>query len=163
MKSIARYGVIFTMVFLFNAAARSQQNMKLSSPEFANNGDIPKKFTCEGKDINPTLVIEDMPENTKSLALIVDDPDAPVKTWVHWVVFDIQPTSKIEENSVPGIQGINDFCPPSGAHRYFFKVYALDQLLNLPEGTDKYTLEKALEGHVLAQAELIGLYRRSGR
>ncbi len=161
----------FSIVFLFNVYAQSGENMKLSSPEFANNGYIPKKFTCEGKDVNPTLVIEDIPKDTLSLVLIVEDPDAPAKTWVHWVVFDIQPTSKIEENSVPGIQGINDSgnrnyggpCPPSGVHRYFFKIYALDQLLNLPEGIDKPALDKALEGHILAQAELIGFYKRTGR
>lgn len=145
--------------------------MKLSSSEFANNGYIPKKFTCEGKDVNPTLVIEDIPKNTKGLALIVVDPDAPAKTWVHWVVFDIPPVSRIAEGSIPGIQGINDSgnlnyggpCPPSGTHRYFFKIYALDQILNLPEGIDKPALEKAIEGHILSQTELIGLYKRSGR
>ena len=143
--------------------------IKLTSPDFQNGSSIPYKFTCEGEDINPTLVIENAPVGTKSLALIVDDPDAPMKTWVHWVVYDIDPEIKvIKENSVPGKQGINDFrrkdwggpCPPSGTHRYFFKLYALDKVLGLPEGIDKRGLEKAMEGHILASSELVGLYKR---
>ncbi len=142
--------------------------MKLWSPEFEHNQLIPEKFTCDGEDINPTLNIEDIPLETKSLALIVDDPDAPMGTWVHWVVFNIPIISKIEENSVPGTQGMNDFrklgyggpCPPSGTHRYFFKLYALDCKLNLEEGARKKDVEEAMQGHILAQTELIGLYRR---
>ena len=142
--------------------------MEITSPQFQNNQSIPSKFTCEGEDINPALVIDDIPEGTKSLALIVDDPDAPMGTWVHWVVFDIPVTSKIEENSVPGKKGINTAggsnyhgpCPPSGTHRYFFKIYALDMVLNLEEGISKAQLEKAMASHILDKAELIGLYRR---
>jgi Raf kinase inhibitor-like YbhB/YbcL family protein len=112
-----------------------------------------------------------MPEGTKSLALIVDDPDAPMKTWVHWVVYDITPVNRIEEDSIPGKQGLNDFgrkdwggpCPPSGTHRYYFKIYALDSMLGLPEGADKRSVEKAMEGHVLGKAELIGLYKRGSK
>ncbi len=145
--------------------------MKLSSPEFKHNEPIPKKFTCEGQDINPPLVVEGLPEGTQTLALVMDDPDAPMGTWVHWVVFDIPVISAIEEDSIPGRQGKNDFrrhdyggpCPPSGTHRYFFKLYALDDKLGLPEGIDKQTLEKHMQGHILAQAELIGLYKRTGR
>lgn len=142
--------------------------MKLTSPEFAHNQFIPKKFTCEGEDVNPMLVIENIPKNAKSLALIMDDPDAPMGTWVHWVVFDIPVASRIEKNTIPGKQGVNSAghrnyhgpCPPSGTHRYVFKVYALDTLLNLKEGITKPSLEKAMEGHILADAELIGLYKR---
>lgn len=142
--------------------------MKITSPEFKNNEFIPKKFTCEGNDVNPTLIIEDIPKEAKSLALVVDDPDAPMGTWVHWVVYDIAAVSKIDENSIPGKQGSNDFgrkdyggpCPPSGTHRYFFKIYALDTQLNLAEGISKKTLEKAMNGHILDKAELIGLYQR---
>src|SRR4030042_1745352 len=141
--------------------------MNLTSPEFKHNGMIPKKFTCQGADVNPALSIEGIPEKAKSLALIVDDPDAPMGMWVHWVVFDIPITSKIEEDSIPGKQGINDFrrkdyggpCPPSGTHRYFFKIYALDIQLNIKEGISKKELEKTMQGHILAQAELIGLYK----
>jgi Raf kinase inhibitor-like YbhB/YbcL family protein len=145
--------------------------MKIMSPDFKNNSAIPSKFTCEGQDISPALLIEDMPEGTKSLALIVDDPDAPMKTWVHWVVYDITPVNRIEEDSIPGKQGLNDFgrkdwggpCPPSGTHRYYFKIYALDSMLGLPEGADKRSVEKAMEGHVLGKAELIGLYKRGSK
>jgi Raf kinase inhibitor-like YbhB/YbcL family protein len=153
------------------AAAYAEGDMKLTSPEFKDNSNIPSKFTCEGEDINPALVIENIPQGTKSLALIVDDPDAPAKTWVHWVVFDIPPVNRIEENSVPGKQGINDFgrldwggpCPPSGTHRYFFKIYALDTMLALKEGAGKKALERDMEGHILGRAELIGLYKKGRR
>ena len=142
--------------------------MKITSPEFEHNGFIPKKFTCQGEDINPALNIEGIPEETKSLALINDDPDAPGGMWVHWVVFDIPLIVKIDEDSIPGKQGINDFrrrdyggpCPPSGTHRYFFKVYALDRELNLKEGISKKELEKVMHGHILDKAELIGLYKK---
>ena len=142
--------------------------MKLTSPVFGNNELNPEKYTCQGTDINPPLIIDDIPKDAKSLALIVDDPDAPGMTWVHWVVFDIPTTSKIDENSIPGTQGINDFgrnnyggpCPPSGTHRYFFKLYALDTELNAREGISKKELEKAMHGRILDHAELIGLYKR---
>ncbi len=142
--------------------------MKLTSPEFENKGSIPSKFTCEGEDVSPELIIDDIPQDAGSLALIVDDPDAPMGTWVHWVVYDMPAISKIDEGAVPGKQGINDFgkkdyggpCPPSGRHRYFFKLYALDKELDLDEGIDKKALEKAMDGHILAQAELVGLYQR---
>ena len=168
------YKIIFlAAAFLFcivpsDAGQSKEVAMKLTSPEFKNNSGIPSKFTCEGQDINPGLIIEDIPDGTKSLALIVDDPDAPVKTWVHWVVYDIAPTGKIAEDSIPGKQGVNDFrknnwggpCPPSGTHRYYFKLYALDKVLGLDEGIDKKSLEKAMEAHVLGTAELVGLYKR---
>jgi Raf kinase inhibitor-like YbhB/YbcL family protein len=146
-------------------------NMKLTSPAFENNGNIPSKYTCDGEDTSPELVIEGVPENAKSLALIVDDPDAPAGTWVHWLAWNIVPdTGKISEGSVPGgvTQGTNDFgkpdyggpCPPSGTHRYFFKLYALDITLDLPQGVTKQQLEQAMQGHVLEQATLTGLYQR---
>jgi Raf kinase inhibitor-like YbhB/YbcL family protein len=142
--------------------------MKLSSPEFEHNQAIPAKFTCQGKDVSPALVIEDIPKEAKALSLIVDDPDAPMGTWVHWVLYDIPLTDRIEENSIPGKQGLNDFgrknyggpCPPSGEHRYFFKIYALDKKLDLPEGVSKQDLEEEMSGHILDQAELIGLYEK---
>ena len=142
--------------------------MKITSPSFKNNEKMPAKYTYDGEDINPPLEIENLPEGTKSLALIVDDPDAPMKTWVHWVVYDIPPSNRIEEESIPGKQGVNDSgakdyhgpCPPSGTHRYYFKVYALDKVLGLDEGISKGDLEKAMQGSVLSSAELIGLYKR---
>ncbi|RZN38415.1 MAG: YbhB/YbcL family Raf kinase inhibitor-like protein [Methanophagales archaeon ANME-1-THS] len=142
--------------------------MKLTSPEFKHNELIPKKCTPDGEDTNPALVIEEIPAGTKSLALIVDDPDAPRGTWVHWVVYDIPVVNRIEEDSIPGTQGMNDFgrkdyggpCPPSGTHRYFFKIYALDKVLGLSGRVDKAALENAMKGHILDQAELIGRYKR---
>jgi Raf kinase inhibitor-like YbhB/YbcL family protein len=146
-------------------------NMKeliIKSPAFANNEFIPTKHTCDGKDVNPPLNIEGIPDGTQSLVLIVDDPDAPMGTWDHWIVWNIPPSGKIEENSVPGVEGLNDFrkhsyggpCPPSGTHRYFFKVYALDTKLNLNANSRKNDLEKAMQGHILAKGELIGRYSR---
>jgi Raf kinase inhibitor-like YbhB/YbcL family protein len=144
------------------------QGMRLRSSEFEHNQLIPKTFTCQGKDVNPTLIIEGVPQGAQTLALIVDDPDAPMGTWVHWVVFDIPVISKIGEDSIPGLQGINDFgkknyggpCPPSGIHRYFFKLYALDTALNLKEGISKQELERSMQGHILDHTELIGRYTK---
>ncbi|MBU1887675.1 MAG: YbhB/YbcL family Raf kinase inhibitor-like protein [Candidatus Omnitrophica bacterium] len=166
--------IFFFFLALFAAAGAIEAGetgggtMKLSSPEFDNNAFIPSKFTCQGQDINPELLIEGIPEAAKRLALIIDDPDAPLGTWVHWVVYNIPVTAQIKEDSVPGEQAITDFktkgyrgpCPPSGIHRYFFKIYALDTELELGQGAGKKELEKAMEGHILDNAELIGLYRR---
>lgn len=142
--------------------------MRISSPEFGNNEVIPPKFTCEGDDINPRLDFEDVPDNTKSLVLIVKDPDVPKKTWIHWVLYDMPITNAIEEDSVPAKQGSNDFdrkgyggpCPPTGTHRYYFELYALDDMLNLPEGKTCDQVEKAMQGHIIEKAELIGVYKK---
>ena len=138
------------------------------SSAFKNNGLIPRMYTCDGEDVNPPLTIDGLPQGTKSLVLIVDDPDAPMGNWQHWNVWNITPTNKIEENSVPGIEGLNDFgkhsyggpCPPSGTHRYFFKVYALDIEISLPINSRKKYVEKAMSKHILAKGELVGLYKR---
>ena len=143
--------------------------MILTSSAFENNKHIPKRFTCDGEGKNPPLKIDKIPKDTKSLALIVDDPDAPMGTFVHWVVYDIPVTPFIVEGSVPGKQGANTArgldwvppCPPLGTHRYIFKIYALDKELGLKEGADKAAVEKAMEGHILDKAELVGLYKRS--
>jgi len=145
--------------------------MEITSPQFKHNGEIPAKFTCDGEDVNPTLEILGTPQGTKSLVLIVDDPDAPVGLWVHWTVWNISSDTKtIAENSLPkgAVEGVTSFehsgyggpCPPDGEHRYFFKVYALDIELELPKEADKEILEEAMVGHVLDKAELIGLYSR---
>ncbi|MBN1526462.1 MAG: YbhB/YbcL family Raf kinase inhibitor-like protein [Candidatus Omnitrophica bacterium] len=142
--------------------------MKVTSPDFENNKLMPKKVAWKNENISPALIIENIPPAAKSLALIVDDPDAPMGTWVHWVMYDIPVASRIEEGSAPGTQGVNDFhtqkydgpWPPSGTHRYFFKVYALDDKLGLKAGADKRAVEKAMEGRILDKAELVGLYRR---
>ncbi len=147
--------------------------MKLTNPAFAHNGNIPSEFTCDGSDLSPPLSISDVPANAKSLVLISDDPDAPVGTWDHWVVFNIPSTTKkIQKGEEPsGTPGKNSWgrtgyggpCPPSGTHRYFFKLYALDTLLNLPLSSTKKQIEAAMQNHILAKAELIGLYKRAGR
>ncbi|HUX35879.1 MAG TPA: YbhB/YbcL family Raf kinase inhibitor-like protein [Candidatus Paceibacterota bacterium] len=153
-----------------------QSSMDITSSEFKNNGPIPSKFTCQGENINPELEIGGVPANAKSLALIMDDPDIPdyvkqargIDVFDHWVVFNISPqTSLIEEGKEPdGTAGINDGgktgyagpCPPDKEHRYFFKLYALDSNLDLPVGSNKADVEKAMSGHIIAQAELIGTY-----
>lgn len=146
------------------------KKLSIESPAFENSKLVPAKYTCDGDDVNPSLTIEGVPEGTKTLALIVDDPDCPTGTWDHWIVWNIPATtSKIAEDTVPGIEGMNDFrrrsyggpCPPSGTHRYFFKVYALDVKLDLSPTSRKRDLEKAMQDHILAKGELVGLYRRS--
>jgi Raf kinase inhibitor-like YbhB/YbcL family protein len=147
---------------------KGTKELTITSPAFENNGSIPSKYTCDGDDVNPPLNVGGLPEGTESLVLIVDDPDAPMGTWDHWIVWNILPTEKIEENSVPGTEGLNDFgrrsyggpCPPSGTHRYFFKVYALDTKLDLSPNSRKRDVERAMEGHVLAKGETVGLYSR---
>ena len=145
--------------------------MKLTSAAFIHNAPIPFEYTCDGSDISPSLSISDVPSNAKSLILIMDDPDAPVGTWDHWIVFNIPPSTKqIAKGTEPnGVAGKNSWgktgyggpCPPSGTHRYFFKLYALDTELNLPEGTTKKDLERAMQGHIIAQAQLMGTYKRN--
>ena len=141
--------------------------MEMTSPAFGHEGKIPEKFTCQGKDVNPELRIEDIPEGTASLALIIDDPDAPSKTWLHWMVYDIPAgTNVIEEDSVPGTEGSNDFgkreyggpCPPSGEHRYYFRAFALDEELGLDEGKTRSEVEEAMKGHVIGNCEMMAKY-----
>ena len=148
----------------------------LQSSAFQNGGSIPKKFTCEAADVSPELTWSGAPEKTQSFALMADDPDAPMGTWVHWVIYDLPPnTTKLaegvpnQEQAASGAQGKNSSgkigyggpCPPPGKpHRYFFKLYALDRKLNLKPGARKPEVEAAMKGHVLAQAELMGKYGR---
>jgi len=167
MKKITVFLGVF-LIFWQLAMAGESRVMELKSPEFKDKEYIPKKFTCRGENINPALIIEGIPSGTKSLALIVDDPDAPSGDWVHWVMFDIPVVSRIEEDSTPGKQGITDFgrmrydgpCPPFGTHRYMFKIYALDAVLNLAEGVTKAELEEAMDEHMLSKAELTGLSKK---
>lgn len=146
--------------------------MKIESPVFQNNEMIPARYTCDGEDVSPPLTFSGVPYGTRSLAMIVDDPDAPAGTWVHWTLWNMPPeTRSITEDSVPpsAVQGITSFgksgwggpCPPSGVHRYFFKLYALDIEVKLPPTCMAHDLHHAMEGHILRQAQLIGLYRRS--
>ncbi len=145
--------------------------LKISSPAFENGGQIPLKYGCAGKNVNPSLRIDHVPQGTKSLALLFDDRDAPGGSYVHWIVWNIPPGTKlIDENSVPeeAVQGKNDFkrnsyggpCPPTRPHRYLFKLYALNVRLNLDPDSSKAALEKAVQGHILGQAQLTGLYKR---
>ncbi len=154
----------------------------LESPSFSHEGEIPRKHTCEGEDVSPALQWSDVPEGTKSLVLIVDDPDAPdpkapKMTWVHWVIYDLPPTATglpeaVRDNALPEgtRQGKNDWgrtgyggpCPPIGRHRYFFKLYGLDVVLrNLSEPT-KPELLKAMQGHIVGEVELMGTYEKKG-
>jgi Raf kinase inhibitor-like YbhB/YbcL family protein len=176
MKKISSFFCFILCLFLFASVVPGKETARtgmlmISSPAFENNGLIPEEYTCEGRNVNPRLVIGNIPPGTKSFALIVDDPDAPMGTWVHWVVWNIPPeTREIRENSLPAgaNQGLNDFrkheyggpCPPSGTHRYFFKLYALDALLDLPHNTTKTGLEKAMTGHVIEHSGVVGLYKR---
>lgn len=166
-------GLLVLVAFLkYNNPKNLLNNMIIVSSAFGNNGNIPKKFTCDGGDINPELRIENVPEGAKSLVLIVDDPDAPGGTFTHWIVWNINPKiSIIKEESVPpgAVEGITDFgrigyggpCPPPGKpHRYYFKVYALDSLIDLSEGASRSELEEKIKGHVLATAEIVGIYQR---
>ena len=148
------------------------RRMKLASTAFKNNGQIPAKYTCDGENISPPLSITELPQGTQSLVLIVDDPDAPVGTFTHWLVWNIDPqTTLISEGNVPefAVQGKNDFgknewggpCPPSGTHHYQFELHALDQKLDFAPTIDKDNLEKAMQGHILSYAQLIGLYQRN--
>jgi len=154
----------------------AKMDIVLTSPAFEDGGFIPPKYTCDGADISPPLRWQAVPDGTKTLALICDDPDAPLGTFVHWVLFNIgAETRELEENippnkTLPGgaMQGRNDFgrigyggpCPPRGTHRYFFKIYALDTQLSLQPGIKKGDLLKAMQGHILAQGKLMGKYKR---
>jgi len=150
--------------------------IEIKSSAFEEGGMIPKKYTCDGADVSPPLSWTSVPEGTKTIALICDDPDAPMGTWVHWVLFNLPADVKELPESVPSeknldngaMQGTNDFgnigyggpCPPGGTHRYYFKFYALDTEVNLQGGATKKELLKAMEGHILAEGQLMGRYKR---
>lgn len=153
------------------SSSKNIRVMKITSAVFKEGELIPNIYTCKGKNINPPVQIADVPAGTRSLALILDDPDAPGGTWVHWVMWNISPaTGGIEENSVPtgAVQGKNSWgnsgyggpCPPSGVHRYFFKIYALNTALSLPSSDGKKDLEKAMKGHILAEGQLMGRVKK---
>lgn len=175
MRHLPVHSILFLSIFLFSGASSQEVGktglLKITSPTFENDKSIPKKYTCDGANVNPPLKIENVPPGAKSLALIFDDQDAPRGTYVHWILWDINPGfQEINENSVPAgaAQGMNDFkknnyggpCPPTRAHRYVFKVYALDVRLNLDPKSTKADLGKAMEGHILAQGQLTGVYQR---
>jgi len=151
-------------------------DIKVSSPIFEEGGMIPEKYTCDGMDVSPPLTWASVPEEAKSIALICDDPDAPLGTWVHWVLFNLPADiNELPEGILPerelesrARQGMNDFhkigyggpCPPGGTHRYYFKLYALDVELDLEAGATKSDLIEAMEGHIVAEGQLMGRYSR---
>lgn len=166
MKPISFTLAIFVGTILNINAASS---VSVATSAFQAGGDIPAKFTCNGANVNPALKINGVPNEAKSIVLIVDDPDAPRGLFTHWILWNIDPkTTDIGENSVPagGVQGTNDFgkrnyggpCPPSGTHRYFFKIFALDMKLDLKPGARRQDLDAAMKSHILAQGELMARY-----
>jgi Raf kinase inhibitor-like YbhB/YbcL family protein len=165
------YIIIFFIIFLSAPLLTWAQDFQLTSPAFEANAGIPKKYTCDGGDVNPPLALKNVPEKAKSLALTVTDPDAPEGTWVHWVVYNIPPnTQGIIENTNPGTEGLSDFgkytyggpCPPGGKlHHYVFHAYALNTILNINEGPSLIEVEKAMKGHIIAQTQLVGTYQKS--
>ena len=154
--------------------AQGKNNMKIFSNSFNNNENVPEKFTCNGKNISPHLKWENYPENTRSFALIMDDPDAPAGTWVHWIVYNIPSNinelkESVKLNLINATEGKNSWgnnsyggpCPPPGnTHRYFFKIYALNIKTNFPEGLTKSELLQRIKSHIISEAHLIGLYKR---
>jgi Raf kinase inhibitor-like YbhB/YbcL family protein len=142
------------------------KQLDITSPAFNDGGMIPVKYTRDGEDVNPPIEIAHIPEETICLAVIMEDPDATGGNWAHWLAWNIPVTHHIKENEVHGMVGVNDFlqceysgpCPPDGIHHYYYKVYALDALLDLPVKTKKHQLEKAMSEHIIGFGELVGLY-----
>lgn len=145
------------------------QVIKVFSSAFESNSTIPRKYTCNGENINPPLEFANIPEEAESLVLIMDDPDSPMNPFTHWIVWNIEPVAKIDEDSIPGIEGMNNFrkigyggpCPSSGMHRYYFRVYALDRKLELKAGAGRKELESEMIGHIIAEGELMGKYGKT--
>ena len=170
MRKAIIVGVSATLLAAIASFAAGGAKMKITSSAFQEGANIPSKFSCDGANTSPPLQISDVPSGAKSLVLIVDDPDAPSGLFTHWAVWNISPqTSTIAEGSTPkGTQGTNGFgksgyggpCPPSGTHRYYFKIFALDRELDLPFGAKRGQLDAAMKGHVVAQGELMGRYSR---
>jgi Raf kinase inhibitor-like YbhB/YbcL family protein len=168
MKTHCLALIAAVMMLPFVGAAQAAE-MKITSQAFQNGGNIAAKFSREGGNVSPPLKIEGVPAKAKSLLLIVDDPDAPGGLFTHWLVWNIDPkTTLIPEGSAPkgGVEGTNDFGsvgyggpqPPSGTHRYYFKIFALDQMLDLPAGAKRRDVDEAMKGHVVAKGELMGRY-----
>jgi len=178
-----RFILILSILVLWNCiltlnvlAGGKKMTLQISSSAFSEDEMIPKKFTCDGPDVSPDLSWSGVPKGTQSLVLVCDDPDAPMGTWVHWVLFNIPGGESGLPTEVPpdatlsngAKHGTNDFrrlgyggpCPPGGTHRYFFKLYALDTELNLESGATKAQVEEAMKGHILAEAQFMGKYKR---
>jgi len=180
ITSLLILGFVVTALSCHDQSSSKEEHgimeITIKSSAFTEGAMIPVKYTCDGNNVSPPLQWSDPPEGTKSFALISDDPDAPIGTWVHWVMFNIPPTVRELQENVPSsqvlpngaIQGITDFgsagyggpCPPSGTHRYFFKIYALDCTLDLGSGAKKKQVVEAMKNHILAQGQLMGKYKR---
>jgi Raf kinase inhibitor-like YbhB/YbcL family protein len=170
MRKLVPIGSVAMLLVTIASFAGGGAIMQISSPAFHQGANIPSKFTCDGSNTSPPLQISGVPAEAKSLVLIADDPDAPGGLFTHWVIWNIPPqTSSIADGSAPtGVQGTNDFgrsgygapCPPSGTHRYYFRVFALDRELDLRSGAKRGQLDAAMKGHVISQGELIGRYAR---
>jgi Raf kinase inhibitor-like YbhB/YbcL family protein len=167
---LLKYALLLTIGILHSSCTTDMKNksIEVTSPAFEEGKMIPSKFTCTGDDISPALNFSNIPSGTKSLALIMDDPDAPRGTFVHWVMWNVPVADALPENFTGGVQGHNGAgkpgykgpCPPSGTHHYHFKVYALDDTLSLNTDAVKEDLEKAMNPHILAWGELVGLYSK---
>jgi hypothetical protein len=171
---LPRFLLAALLLALNPIAEAAAGELRITSPDFTQGASIPALFTCEGQNTSPTLVITGVPATAKSLALVVDDPDAPGGTFTHWLLWNIPPgTKKLPAGSVPPgvLQGTNDFgtrgysgpCPPSGTHRYFFRLSALDTVLHLAAGASRDDFDTALRGHVLLTGELMGRFTKSAR
>lgn len=166
--------ILVVLAWSFIAGGAMAAELEVTSPAFEDRGMIPAEYSCKGADVSPEINWSGAPDGTKSFALVCEDPDAPAKTWIHWVVFNIPASvSGLAANSsgnIPGggIEGVNSWgrndyggpCPPSGAHRYYFKIYALDEMLNLPGKTTSLSLKRAMKGHILAEGQLMGKFRK---
>jgi Raf kinase inhibitor-like YbhB/YbcL family protein len=164
---------LLSVLMLALSLTTSSAAMKLSSPDFKEGENIPARFTCDGKDVSPTLQIEGMPQGAKSLVVILEDRDAPGGNFTHWLMWNVVPNlTEIVGNKPPSgaVQGVNDFgknkysgpCPPPELHRYYFKLYALDTTLDLPRKSKRKAIDSAIKGHVIAEATLMGRYARTG-
>jgi Raf kinase inhibitor-like YbhB/YbcL family protein len=165
--------LVSLLVLALSLVTSSARAMKLSSADFKEGENIPERFTCDGKDISPTLQIEGVPKVAKSLVVIVDDRDAPGGNFTHWLMWNVVPNlAEIVGNKPPSnaVQGVNDFgknkysgpCPPPGIHRYYFTVFALDTTLDLPSKSKRKAVDSAIKGHIIAEATLMGRYARKG-
>ncbi|MFT6387784.1 MAG: Raf kinase inhibitor-like YbhB/YbcL family protein [Cellvibrionaceae bacterium] len=174
IKKIVISGIVFFICTVTSLFTHAESTLTLTSPEFADGGELPQQYSCNGADISPSLTISGAPANTQSFVLIMDDPDAPNGTWLHWLVYNLpSTTTDIPENAPTthtwddgSMQGRNDWyeakyggaCPPDGRHRYFFKLYALDIKLELKKKTSLRKVKKAMKGHILAETKLMAKY-----
>jgi Raf kinase inhibitor-like YbhB/YbcL family protein len=177
ISAVIFFGVLLTALPMSGCAEGAEGTIEVRSTAFAEGDRIPSDFTCEGADMSPPIEWANIPSGTKSIAIFVEDPDAPSGNWSHWLAYDLPPSMRQLPPGIPasqglpagGIQGRTDFgnagysgpCPPQGTHRYFFRVYALDTLLGLKPGATKQELLRAMQGHILAQGQLMGTYDRS--